>query len=487
MAINPSIPLHVQQPKIDSPLDAMQRQLSISDMIGQMNERAQMSEQRKLGMAATKAQMSDQDRLRADQKALDGVMDKHWKFDAATGKSTIDDNGVLAELPGHLHPTYQDRKSNFLTQRNKQVLEELESAHKITEALGVPAKNFLALPEEKRATEYPAVLRALAQADPSLATKLPPAYTPDAAVKLQELVTQRDQIRTIADKVKESEDASKLTELEDDKLDPEARWKKYNPEAGDMPVWYKNAIIAKKSGVNAPPASTYVDKKITTLNGNNLPEDAVDRDGTAIPTSQRNPETLLEQRQDSNGKIYYQVTKSAAQTTKEKEHARIEKAYAMAVGKKYEDLTDAERVEADAWYTRKTPQKQTEHDKRLALYERDPQTYAGLYGHGVNDDRPLTAAQKATILGRINTEISRRSELSAGQQADLRKARLDELKEAGIDLGATPAAKPPAPKADAGYGPTEKRILNKDMGPYKKGQSIEVRKNLKTGEWESVR
>lgn len=487
MATDPSIPLQVRPAQIASPMDAMQRAVTIADSVSQMQQRQRLAPaqnaQAKLAVTQATAAQAQLD----DSTLLDQIADANVSYDEAAHDIKLDKEAAAAELQkrgkAHLIPVLTEKYDALVQARRTRALKEIDDAHKVTDALGIPAQSFLDTDEAERPAKYPALLQTLGQVDPSILRSMPAQYDENALAKINEIIDHRQQIRAVGDKLKEAQDRAALAEMKDDELDPEVRWRKYNKDAGPMPLWYRDAIAAKKSGIKGPVASTYVDKKVTAMNGNNVPEDATDREGTAIPTSQRTPETIFEQRQDSNGKLYYQVTKSEAKTSKEKEHARIEKAYAMSIGKKYEDLDDGDRVNADIWHAKLLPEKQTEIDKRLALYERDPETYGALFGHGATGDKPLTAAQKATILGRINTDITRQA-LTGKGATDFKNARLAELKDAGIDMAGVAA---PAPKAKTGYGPTEGRVLNKDMGAHKKGETVSVHKNLQTGVYEEVR
>jgi hypothetical protein len=489
VAIQPDISLGIRTPQVESPMDALHKAVSIADMIAQTRERQQIAKQRQLQAPVLQAQSEAELRKLAEDKAMDEAFNQSATYNPEVGDIEYDQAKGAAHLQSqkmaHLLPTYQDQVDKRRTAHRNQVINESNAELERTKDEGEIAENFLALEEPKRDENYINLRRSLVGMDPGLAQALPQKYDASVADNLKKVVDHRQQVMGVADKLKEAQQRETLEKVKDDQLSPEDRWKKYNPNAGEMPAWYKNAVTAKKSGINPPAATTYQDKKITTLNGNNLPEDAIDREGNAIPDTQRTADTLIEQRQDPGGKIYYQVTKSVAKGTKEKEHERIEKAYAFAIGKKYENLTDGERVAADGWYTRMTPQKQTEFDKRLGLYEKSPETYSALFGHGANVDKPVTAAQKATILGRINTEISRQG-LSGQKAVDFRNQRLQELKEAGVEMAALKAGAV-VPPGSTGYGPTEKRVLAKDMGAHKKGETINVRKNLKTGGYEEVR
>jgi len=84
----------------------------------------------------------------------------------------------------------------------------------------------------------------------------------------------------------------------------------------------------------------------------------------------------------------------------ERQAELVEAAYAERLKKPVEDLTATERVQAQRWYASMTPAQQTEFDKRLDLYRRDPTTYNSLYGRG---EDALTPAQITAVVQRMIT------------------------------------------------------------------------------------
>lgn len=288
MAIDPGISLQVRPAQVTSPIDAMKNAVSIADVISGMNERQQLSKERAVTTKLAQQNLDRTAKQLADQQALETAMDKHWKFDQATGQSTMDDAGALAELPGHLHSTYQATKDAFLNNRNKQLTDELENAHKITEALGVPASNFLAQPEDKRAAAYPDLLKTLGQADPSILTKLPPQYTPEVASKIQEIVDHRAQLQDIGTKVKEAQAQEQMRLLtpegkqaELDKLNTAAAAQNNTtPEKLDQEI--KDANYEKVYGTKITRKTAARAQFSPPLTADRLPSDATDLHGNLI-------------------------------------------------------------------------------------------------------------------------------------------------------------------------------------------------------------
>jgi len=441
--IDPSIPLNVRQIQPLSPMDAIQRSIAIADMVAGMQERQQVAKQRKEEAPLRTARIDKEKRELADVSMLDSVLDKHWKLNDA-GDTIMDDAAAKRELPGHLHPIYDAQKTAFLKSKRQGILDEYSTQKQVIDNLGSAADSFLDLDDEQRAAQYPAFLETVRGVNPALAQSFPPQYDPtNAASKVQDLSYEAFRVKDATSKVKWHQDRDDLRVF---KMTPQQIWKEDHPEDADSeaPEWWVNAIEARKRGLKEPPVSMYKPTRIGTLTGDNLPADATDDQGNSIAADLRRAEVSFDRFRDpATGKSYYQAGKTAAKTSREKEHERVERAYAVAVGKKYEDLDDRDRVAADAWYKKLTPAKATEFDKRLALYSRDPETYAALYGHGA-DDKPLTQAQKATIINRINADISKQG-LTGETAANYRASRVKELKEAGIEISvaaATPTAKP---------------------------------------------
>lgn len=180
----------------------------------------------------------------------------------------------------------------------------------------------------------------------------------------------------------------------------------------------------------------------------------IEQETAASKTQSYAPGTLIITR-DKDGKEISRETvqaKEDKESDKAKEVAKIEAAYAMAKGIKPEKMTALDQVKAVQWYNQLDPDRATEFDKRLALYRSDPKTYEALYGHGDDVDKDLTKAQKATILGRIDTQIASLkgsgSLRKPGEAEAYKKEKLAELKAAGISLDdVKPAAPAPAGRA----------------------------------------
>lgn len=442
-----SIPLSVRPQDVRSPLESLQRGLSVADMISGMQDRAQLAKLRAADVRAANLKLQEDQKTVDEKNAFDQVLNDNLTIDPDTKDVAFpDDATVLKSLKakgvGHLFPKYDAERNKLLSDRRTRLSEELESSKQQADAVSSPIESFLEDADAtSRAAKYPALVETLKKINPKFASQLPAQYDPRDTT-LQNTVAHAFSLKDQGERLKyfETREQNRIFTSTPDEL-----WKADHPDEkdGKAPKWFVNAIQAHKDKISTPPTSLYQDRKITAMTGDNLPEDAIDRTGKPIPPDQRARTIEFDVRQDPDGQIYYQVGKTEKATTKEKEHERTERGYAFAMGKKYEDLTPEDKIKADSWYTKLTPAKQTEFDKRLSLYSKDPQTYAALYGHGVDVDKPLTSAQKASILNQINNQIARQL-LNPKEAAAYKTERVNELKDAGIDLSGVKEATAPA-------------------------------------------
>ena len=443
MAINPAISLGVQPPQVRSPLESMQRAVTIADSLARMQENQQAAKQRAQEAPVRAAEMAAKAKDLADQKSFDDLVSGSVRFNPETKDVDYGDPVELegkfkASNIGHLYPTFMENQAKLKSQHRTQAMAEINDLNKRLEMEATPAGNFLAEKDPaKKKKAWPALRAMLVSMDPSRGKILP--YDYDAAVvdaKLEELVSAYDQTKTISERLAEAQDREAMARFEDSKLTPEQQWAKLNPGV-PMPAEFRDKATYKKAGLQPPSVSTY-NKKPIVLQGSDVPADAVDAAGRYIPESWRQPGKRV-QLDRSSGEDVYQVVEDAKQTNEQRELARAQEAYAFTLGKNVASLSPVEKVKAETWYAGMTPSKVTEFAQRLSLYNRDPETYKELFGRG--DKTELTAAQVATVIGRINANAARQFLTGAAREAFI-TSELAALEAAGVKTRVTPKADP---------------------------------------------
>ncbi len=479
--IDPQLSLDVKTPQFASPLDQLGKAASIADTVAQIQQRQAQAAAEAEQAPLRRMQIAAQTKQVAEANALKGAFDGAVAYDPDSKDITYDDDKAAQILHqqnmDYLMPQYQSQKDQQRTAHRTQALGELDQTNQVIARVAVPAENFLALDGPGKAKAYPALRATLIQVNPASAKILPYEYDPEVVdPKLQQTVDQHEQTKDVAEKLTDAQKKEALQAIADKTMSVEDLWKKKGGEGAPTPQ-FRNAVVAQRAGVQAPPPASYIDKPLLTekIPGNKLPVDALGADGEPIAGEDRLPDNAFKAMKRGDGSTYYLPVFGAKPNVQQVKDAKVQAAYAFSLGKNVADLNAMEKAQADTWYKALTPEKQTDFERRLALYEKDPNTYQALFGHGTAGS--VTPAIKATILGRINAAIAKQG-LDGKDAADYKAERLQELKDAGIDMSASSTKSAPA-SSGTKYGPTIPRTL-------KDGTKGNFRQNLSTGMWERV-
>jgi hypothetical protein len=246
MEINNDVALGIRPPQVADPLTTLSRGISIADMASQIRERQQQAAYQQAETKLRMAQANQAQKAIDDQETLDKTVENHLSYDQDSGDLKYDDAGIAKDLTMagkvHLLPKFQDQRDQMLKAHRDRAITELNDTYKLTDLMGTPAQNFMDLPDEEKAKQYPALVQTLAKADPTVMQKMPPQYGDDAKAKIQEIVDHRKQIKTVADNLAEAQAKEKL-----DLTAPEGR---------EAEIARQVASATKQNGGKAPDQET---------------------------------------------------------------------------------------------------------------------------------------------------------------------------------------------------------------------------------------
>jgi hypothetical protein len=418
-------------------------------MLQQIRDNQQLAGLRAAETKTRMLQAQAQQKQLQDQSALDSAFDSNLSYDEDAGDLKLDKKAFGTALTnagkGHLIARGMQQFDDMMADRRAKAIQEIKDNEFVFNQAGTIAENFKALPDDQKAGQYNGTVRALSKVMPNALKMMPPEYGPDADAKLDEFLQHKQQVEDVGTQLQDKQKKNALGFANNlaTKTDQEM-WDIYHPESKGQtpPSWWAGEMLAARSGglVKAPPASTYQTRRLGNGTVVLQPgEEAYDFSGAPIAENKKGQGHSFYV-YDRGGQKFYEEAPQK-ETTKQLEHDRIEKAYAFTIGKTWKgaDWTDADAIKADKWYTEQLPSKKTEIDKRLEIYERSPDLYQALFGHGgTGADKAVTRAQIATIIGRINAEITKQG-LTGKKADDFKAARVKELKDAGIDVTAPPA------------------------------------------------
>lgn len=205
MAVDPGIALSVRPPQVRSPLESMQRAISIADMVAGLQQRQQEARYRAEEEPVRRAELAAHRRKLEDDTALTEAFKQTVKYNPDVDDLEYDlqaaTNLLTSKNRADLLPRYV---SEMNTERAAYTHQWLQRAEPLANA----TENFLALPEEQRAEHWLPYRRVAGQLDPG-AKALGNQYTPEIVPKLEQFVAKRNAFISRAEKIKAQAEAEK--------------------------------------------------------------------------------------------------------------------------------------------------------------------------------------------------------------------------------------------------------------------------------------
>ena len=154
MPIDPSIALSGRTHQVNSPLDSFQKNIAIADMMARLQEQQSTAGLRSQEVKLREAEVSQAQRKINEENTFNAAIESHIKYDPEKKDIEYDDEGIAADLQksgmAHLLPQFQEKRNTMRATARQRAIQEIEQTYKLTDALGVPAENFLATPEAER-------------------------------------------------------------------------------------------------------------------------------------------------------------------------------------------------------------------------------------------------------------------------------------------------------------------------------------------------
>lgn len=469
MAIDPSIALQVRQPQILSPFDANAKAVTVADVMGQMQERQSLAAEREAQAPIRAAQAAAQQKQLAENSALSQAFEGSVGYDQDAGDLSYDDSKAAQILHSqnmdYLLPQYQAKKDQARAAHRTQALNEIGDAQKTIAVQAVPAENFLSIDDPgKRKAAYPSLRAQLIAANPGNGKLLPNDYDPDTVDKLlQSVIDQHDQTKDVQEKLKDAQSKQGLSLQTPEGREKEiaAQVQQFTQQNGGQAPDQEtlDAIregVMQKAGFTGFKVARRAPAKAIPLLGSDAPDDATDSQGNPIPDEWRKPGVKLLLNRASGHDVYQVTTpdKLNAQQTKDKVN---QDAYAASIGKQPEDLTAADKFQANIWAAKQTPQRLTDWQRKAEMFRTNPQMYSDMTGHLLGGQvKPLTAAEKIHAIAQINAATLKQfphmgdpKDPDAAAAQAFRQQQIDQYEKDGLSLTGTPAA----PKAPAVVAP----------------------------------
>lgn len=469
--VDSGIALSVRPSQVESPLDVLGKGISIQDSLAQLQERQAQAKDYAAQAPLRQAQAANAMQSIAEKKALDQAFENSVSYDQEAGDLKYDDAKAAdilhsSQIPGvgagdYLLPQYQAQKDQRLTAHRQQAIGELDQANTVASKVAVPVKNFLATEDpDKKAAAWPDLRASLIAMNPAIGKQLPPDYDPEVVdPKLQATVQHAENLKDTHQKLTDAQDESKLQTEQDlqavksGKLTRQQYWEKLGNTVGSTPpAQWTASLNAQLSGLKEPPAAAYSTKKLAVTTGDKAAADATDIDGNPIPESWREPGIQLDLMQGGPTGHYYVPTPGWKPNVQQTKDSLNQAAYAASLGKEPGELSDSEKFQANVWAAKQTPQRMTDWQRKAELFKTNPQAYADMTGHLLNGQvKPLTSAERATALSRINAATLKQFPHSGDPKdpdfqaaKDFRSQQIQQYKDAGLDLTSAPSKIPPA-------------------------------------------
>lgn len=156
--------------------------------------------------------------------------------------------------------------------------------------------------------------------------------------------------------------------------------------------------------------------------------------------------------------LYTEPTPTPKESTADRRVRIVEEAYAQQeLHKDPAAMTSFDRVKAAEWGTKMSPEKQTEIDKRVALYDKDPAKYNAIFGRGGE----VTAAARVGLVRGIFSDlraINKDEPKTPEEDKKYYEEQRSIYKDMGVDI---PAYDEATRKAEAAAAPAKGKVATR--------------------------